>query len=769
MLILLCCVMKRQDRGISPRISKRSRAVNVASDLEMERQRLSPDLDRRSNRKLVVGVREAKPYRDYDEYDTEPPHKIFREDRIPEEVYSVPFVCDNGYRSLCVTNITSKLSDADVREAILSEFWKFGEMNVKIAFSGDQRVCYINFRYPEDARNAKHKGRIDMFDRPIRLDPVYNKKRSGSPGDYPIRDHYAFHNRRSSPLPYLPPPFPHLPHGPPVARHSLPIVSARGHPHPPPFQPGRSHLIFSSPPPPMPIIESEVMNKNDKFPYHLDHIDPEFDEKATRTLFIGNLDVSISDIDLKHIFEKYGYVEDVDIKLPQKGQGNAYAFIKFINLDCAHRAKVEMSGKYIGKFQCKIGYGKVTPTTCLWVGGLGPWVSKETVEHEFDRFGVITDIEWTPSKFFAYVLYDSIDAAKAACKEMRGYPLGGSDRRIRVDFADASHMNNPVFHAVMPPCDGYSIPERDMDRGMPWSVVSSNGRVERIHHREDWMRSIDPQVYRYPREEYVEESRQHKDWAEYPDDKERKQRAKSSGEYLGVTLFARHSRSPEKPENVVKKGTREDGHISISHGDLFNKDNRDTKLRNDHSDAEAEMIRNLIDFSKNLQVAWNGALILKNSAFAARMHVVSGDVAIVDTLMRDPTSTEAPVLRITQRLRLDQPKLEDVGRRIANSGSHGHCVLLAMPSTVYNIDEQMGVNQQRPLKNLVSYLKQKEAAGVISLPPNQTSNKPVGVLHAFPPCQFGYNFLLKHTPKLPPDFLSVKDDYLVIVVVAGAN
>ncbi|WP_204280756.1 RNA-binding protein, partial [Serratia marcescens] len=36
---------------------------------------------------------------------------------------------------------------------------------------------------------------------------------------------------------------------------------------------------------------------------------------------------------------------------------------------------------------------------------------------------------------FAYIQYESLDAAQAACAKMRCFPLGGPDRRLRVDFA----------------------------------------------------------------------------------------------------------------------------------------------------------------------------------------------------------------------------------------------------------------------------------------------------------------------------------------------
>jgi RNA-binding protein 15 len=183
--------------------------------------------------------------------------------------------------------------------------------------------------------------------------------------------------------------------------------------------------------------------------------------------------------------------------------------------------------------------------------------------------------------------------------------------------------------------------------------------------------------------------------------------------------------------------------------------------------APLQGIVSLSDLAKELPVAWNGALILKSSAFPARMHVVSGNVTIVDTLMRDPTSTETPALTIKQRLRLDPSKTDDVQKRVVQAGQRNHCVLIAFPSSLENFDDPGRNIQQRPLKNLVSYLKQKEAAGVISLPPYPTKDKDnVGLLHAFPPCQFGYEYLVQRAPKLPADCML--DEYLVVVVVRGA-
>ena len=91
----------------------------------------------------------------------------------------------------------------------------------------------------------------------------------------------------------------------------------------------------------------------------------------------------------------------------------------------AHRAKTELSGQYIGKFQCKIGYGKVNATTKVWVGSLGSWCSENLLWKEFDRFGAIKKIDYVKGDHQAHIFYESLDAAQAAVAEMRGFPLGG--------------------------------------------------------------------------------------------------------------------------------------------------------------------------------------------------------------------------------------------------------------------------------------------------------------------------------------------------------
>jgi len=172
--------------------------------------------------------------------------------------------------------------------------------------------------------------------------------------------------------------------------------------------------------------------------------------------------------------------------------------------------------------------------------------------------------------------------------------------------------------------------------------------------------------------------------------------------------------------------------------------------------------------SSKLSLAWQGMLLLKNSNFPANMHLLEGDQGVAGDLLVDGmTGRQVSELKITQRLRLDQPKLDEVSRRIKVAGPGGYAVLLAVPGSTEEVSSSdPAASTQRPLRNLVSYLKQKQAAGVISLPVGGSRDKDhAGVLHAFPPCDFSQQFLDSPAKALA----KTEEDYLVMIVVRGAS
>lgn len=318
--------MKRSPSRESPPIRKRRASLGRYEGSSDER--LSPDRMRR---------RHASP----------------RYGSPPREKYA-PIA--HTFKVLCVSAIHPKASDDYVKEALYHEFKKFGDFNIRLSIDESrERIAYVCFRTSEDARAAKSaKPRVVIYDKVAIVEPVYEtirgRGRSKSPPEY---DRY---HGRGSPLPdrqrrphypehhpyerYPPSSMHHPPEFRPVM-HSHEYMAPRG----PPMHHGGPHYVprpYMPRAPRVPFDKNAALgDKKDKFPNYLHHVAPEEDPLATRTLFAGNLEINISDDELKRIFGKYGIVDDIDIKRPPPGTGNAFAFVRYQNLDMAHRAKVK--------------------------------------------------------------------------------------------------------------------------------------------------------------------------------------------------------------------------------------------------------------------------------------------------------------------------------------------------------------------------------------------------------------------------------------------
>jgi len=656
--------------------------------------------------------------------------------RSPGRGYGPPPPIDRPsrpYKVLCVSALHPKASDDVVRDTLYREYKKYGDISVRVIMEPDERVAYVYFRNFEDARDAKHsKSRIILFDKAAVVEPVYESRSEAPPPSYQPR-------RRS----ITPPP------GPPGGgyprygsrspgdyrgssgsrddyrggydNHDRGYVPRDHHGYPPrgDYQGGRGrggyhprggyqhHQPHYQPHHDGPRGRYDDRNqggyqKKEKFPNYLNHIPPEDDPLATRTLFAGNLELNITDEEMKRIFGRYGRLVDIDVKRPAPGTGNAYAFIRYENLDQAHRAKKELSGQYIGKFQCKIGYGKVNATTKVWVGGLGPWCSENVLWKEFDRFGSIKKIEFQKGDTQAHIFYEVIDAAQAAVSEMRGFPLGGPDKRIRIDYADLDVPTGLTSRRV----DNHGAPPR----GPP-----VDGRGPPGGYNGD--------KYGGPQQRYG-----------------------GGGDSWGGS----GGRRPDSADRMQGRPRRSDSPES----------GQDMSPRSRGQDLSSA--RNVNEIMGQTPKVWDGGLILKNSLFPTKLHLIEGNRRIAEVGLKDEEGRTN--LKITQRLRLDQGKLEDVSKRMSNASSYA--VFLGVTTNV-NIQHDNPEVQSRPLRNLISYLKQKEAAGVISMNYKEDSEMTQGVLYCFPPCAYSMDLLRREAPNVIDE--SNKDDHLLVVVVCGSH
>ncbi|KAM9445883.1 msx2-interacting protein [Clarias gariepinus] len=175
----------------------------------------------------------------------------------------------------------------------------------------------------------------------------------------------------------------------------------------------------------------------------LDERIDEFHPKATRTLFIGNLEKTTSYHDLLNIFQRFGDIVDIDIK--KVNGAPQYAFLQYCDIASVCKAIKKMDGEYLGSNRLKLGFGKSMPTTCVWLDGLASNITEQYLTRHFCRYGHVVKVVFDRLKGMALVLYNNIECAQAAVKETKGWKIGGN--KIKVDFAN--HESQMAFYRSM--------------------------------------------------------------------------------------------------------------------------------------------------------------------------------------------------------------------------------------------------------------------------------------------------------------------------------
>ncbi|KAF5180603.1 Flowering time control protein fpa [Thalictrum thalictroides] len=148
----------------------------------------------------------------------------------------------------------------------------------------------------------------------------------------------------------------------------------------------------------------------------------------SNNLWIGNLTTDTSDADLFDLFGRYGEVDSVTNYASRN-----YAFIYFKRLEDARAATEGLQNALLRGNSIRIEFARpAKPGKNLWVGGIGPSVSKEQLEDEFLKFGKIVDLKFLRDRNSALIEYLKLEDAMVAVKDMNGRRLGGD--QIRVDF-----------------------------------------------------------------------------------------------------------------------------------------------------------------------------------------------------------------------------------------------------------------------------------------------------------------------------------------------
>ncbi|KAJ8715094.1 hypothetical protein PYW08_005075 [Mythimna loreyi] len=172
---------------------------------------------------------------------------------------------------------------------------------------------------------------------------------------------------------------------------------------------------------------------------------------------------------------------------------------------------------------------------------------------------------------------------------------------------------------------------------------------------------------------------------------------------------------------------------------------------------EADSLQMLL---RRYPVMWQGLLALKNDSAAVQMHFVGGNPGVAgDTLSRHADGS-TPLLRIAQRMRLEQPQLEQVHRKMKMENEH--CMLLALPCG----RDHMDVLQQSTnlTAGFITYLQRKQAAGIVNIAP-PGHHQAMFTVHIFPSCEFANENLNRIAPDLMHRVADIAHLLIVIATV----
>ncbi|KAK3104914.1 hypothetical protein FSP39_013101 [Pinctada imbricata] len=153
--------------------------------------------------------------------------------------------------------------------------------------------------------------------------------------------------------------------------------------------------------------------------------------KATRTLFVGNLEKDISNEELRERFSKFGTILDIDVK--RQGAISAYAFVQFTDISSVVKVLRELEGEIWGSMKLKLGFGKSMPTTCVWLDNVDQTVQENFLCRQFMRYGQVSHGIIDRIRGRALVFFVNLEMAQYALNEMRNRIL--NNRKIIIDFA----------------------------------------------------------------------------------------------------------------------------------------------------------------------------------------------------------------------------------------------------------------------------------------------------------------------------------------------
>lgn len=158
----------------------------------------------------------------------------------------------------------------------------------------------------------------------------------------------------------------------------------------------------------------------------------------TRTLFIHNLDGSISEHQLRELFKRFGQI--LKIKIINKTNMNTCAFCEYTDILSVSKAMREMNNKFVGKNRVHLNFGKPQPSRYLWINNILNDMEDQQLYVNFSQFGPVESVKIDRQRGIALVLFQQMLDAQSAISTTRNVLLFG--RTVQIDFASQDCVND---------------------------------------------------------------------------------------------------------------------------------------------------------------------------------------------------------------------------------------------------------------------------------------------------------------------------------------
>lgn len=489
--------------------------------------------------------------------------------------------------------------------------------------------------------------------------------------------------------------------------------------------------------------------------------EPINDPKATRTLFVGSLEPDITESEVREAFERYGVVEQIDVKHPSSS--HAYAFVRFANVDMAVVAKSKMSGNCIRSYHCKIGYGKPLISNVLYISGLDNWRDAEELECFLNQFGTLVKLDWQFRQNYATAVFQNTEVAEEVNQQLKTLALRYPDRRLMVDFIEGD-INKDVLPA---PRQSSLIPLPSTFTIMPELIPSLPFPNQFVAAAFDLMRGP--------------AGNNETNASVFAPSSTEDARLRRQPRLIDSTRQQRLIMGP--PPRRLAPASRFGGRGASPIDNLLRPDMTDL------SDPVLSSIITMPDLEAFLRPhLWFARLYTKKSVFRFRCLHVVGDEKLAKELLQSPAfSSPEGVLcfQMVHQARTEASWMADAVEQINRvlgdpSSQPPFSILLALPNQEEKIEEEKNRDEEedskmefvkRPLTCLVSYLRLKQRAGFLTpLPTGTVDGGEEGegylkyTLLLLTPSSFSLSLLKFAAPRLSSG-LAFVDDFLVLLLL----